>query len=268
MSILEALFLGVLQGATEFLPISSSGHLLLVPDLFNMTEPDLNLISIAHVGTLLAVLIYFRQDIWAIAAAIWQGVRERQLMGTTEARLGWFILAGSIPAAAIGIPFADKFDTWVTPVAAAVALYFTALFMVLGEQWLSGRKTLSSMGWADALWIGVAQMVALMPGISRSGATITAGLWRGLDRGTAARYSFLLGIPAIAGAGLLAVVDLVQAENWTAQLPALFATFAAAAVTGYLCIHFLLSWLKRRSLYLFVGYCVFFATVYLLVTLL
>lgn len=264
MSILEAIFLGVLQGATEFLPISSSGHLLLVPDLFNLAEPDLNLISIAHVGTLLAVLIYFRQDIWAIAAAMWQGLRERRLMGTTEARLGWFVLGGSIPAAVVGLPFADQFDTLVTPVMAAVALYFTALIMVLGERWLSGRKNLDQMGWADALWIGVAQMLALMPGISRSGATITAGLWRGLDRETAARYSFLLGIPAIAGAGLLAVVDLLQAGEWLVQLPGLLATFAAAAVTGYFCIHFLLSWLKSRSLYLFVGYCILFATAYLL----
>jgi undecaprenyl-diphosphatase len=268
MSILEAIILGIVQGATEFLPISSSGHLLIVPDLLNMPEPDLTVISIAHVGTLLAVLIYFRQDIWDILNGVWTGIRQRQLLGTTEARLGWYVLVGSIPAAAIGLPLSDTFDSFFTPVMAAVALYFTALFMVLGERVYRGRKSLEHMTWTDAIIIGLAQMVALIPGISRSGSTITAGLWRGLDRGTAARYSFLLGIPAIGGAGLLAVLDLLQATNLAQQIPTLLATFITSALTGYLCIHFLLSWLKSRSLYLFVGYCVIFATGYLLVTLL
>lgn len=268
MSILEAIILGIVQGATEFLPISSSGHLLIVPDLLNLPEPDLTVISIAHLGTLLAVLIYFRQDLWGIVKGVWQGIRQRQLMGTTEARLGWYVLGGSLPAAAVGIPLSGLFDTLFTPVMAAVALYFTALFLLLGERWVSGRKSLAQMTWPDAIAIGLAQMLALVPGISRSGSTITAGLWRGLDRGTAARYSFLLGVPAIAGAGLLALLDLLDATNLAQQVPTLLATFVSAAATGYLCIHFLLSWLKSRSLYLFVGYCIVFATVYLLVTLL
>ena len=122
------------------------------------------------------------------------------------------------------------------------------------------------MKWLDAVIIGLAQMLALMPGISRSGSTITAGLWRGLERPAAARYSFLLGVPAIAGAGLLSVLELIQSPDLAGQVPSLVAAFLSAALVGYACIHFLLSWLRQRSLYLFAAYCVAFSLFYLVVT--
>ncbi len=266
MSLFEAIFLGFVQGATEFLPVSSSGHLVLVPYLFNLPEPGLSMISIVHLGTLLAVLIYFRQDIWRIVAAVLTGLVEKRPFATAESRLGWFIVLGSVPAAVAGLLLESFFEqVFGTPAAAASFLLVTAVFMVWGERMLTSKKEMAAMTWVDALIIGIFQMFALFPGISRSGSTITAGLIRGLNRETAARFSFLLGIPAILGAGLLSVIDLVQAGNLASQWPAMAAGFVTAAVTGYACIHFLLTWLKKRSLYLFVAYVVGFSVLSFLV---
>lgn len=267
MSLLEAIILGIIQGATEFLPISSSGHLVLIPAIFGMTQPSLNIIAVAHLGSLLAVLIYFRKDLWAILAAVVHGLIQRDPMAATNSRLGWYIAAGSIPAAVAGLLFSDFFDTvFGTPTLAAFFLLVTALLLVLGERMLTGVKSLANMTWSDAMIIGLFQMLALFPGISRSGSTITGGLWRGLDRETAARYSFLLGVPAILGAGLLSVLDLQQSGSLLADWQILLGAFLAAAVVGYLCIYFLLAWLRSHTLYIFAAYCALLGGGYLLWT--
>ncbi|MEJ2748812.1 MAG: undecaprenyl-diphosphatase UppP [Anaerolineae bacterium] len=266
MTIWETVVLGLLQGATEFLPISSSGHLVLVPSIFNWTAANLALVAIVHQGTLLAVLVYFRRDLWQIIKAVWQGLMQRQPFATADARLGWYIVAGSIPAGVAGL-LLEKFfeEAFSAPPVAAAFLLVTAVFLVVGERVLSGQKLIEKLTLPDAMVIGLFQMLALFPGISRSGSTITGGLLRGLDREAAARFSFLLGIPAILGAGLLSGLDLLKANDLAAQMPMLLAGFVAAAVAGYLCIHFLLTWLRSHSLYLFAGYCAAFGTIYLLV---
>lgn len=269
MTIFEAIILGIIQGATEFLPISSSGHLVLLPHIFNMAEPDLALIAIIHEGTLLAVLIYFRRDVWQIAKAVWSALRQRRPLATVESRLGWYIVVGSIPAAMAGLLLEEFFErTFVTPTVAASFLLVTATFLIAGERILSGRKDVGEMSWLDAIAVGLFQMLALFPGLSRSGSTIAAGLWRGLDRTAAARYSFLLGIPAFFGAGLLSAFDIVAAGDPIARLPVFAVSFTAAAVSGYVCIHFLLSWLRQRSLYVFALYCATFGATFLLFALL
>ena len=266
MTVIEAIILGIIQGATEFLPISSSGHLILIPSIFSLDEPNLNAIAIAHQGTLLAVLVYFRHDLWRIIRAVFAGLRARQPLAESDSRLGWHIAAGSVPAVVIGLLFANAIDQVLAkPAAAAAALIVTGVILIIGEQLVTGVKGLPQMGWADALIIGIAQALALVPGISRSGMTITAGLGRGLNRETAARYSFLLGVPVIAGAGLLAAVELAQSPTASDQLPLLTVTFLTAAIVGYACIHFLLSWLRKHSLYLFAAYCIAFGGIYLLV---
>ena len=266
MTIIEAIILGIVQGATEFLPISSSGHLVLVPASFNMTQPDLNAVAIAHLGTLLAVLIYFYKDLRDILIGTLSGIKKGELMGTTEARLGWYIVIGSIPAAALGVTLADYFgEVFGTPTIAASFLLFTAALLLFGEYKRSGEKTLSKMSWLDAIIIGLFQMIALFPGISRSGSTIVGGLLRGLDRELAARYSFLLGVPAILGAGLLSLLDLQGSANFNSQIPALVATFISSAIVGYACIHLLLQWLKQRSLIPFAVYCSAFGIIFLVI---
>jgi undecaprenyl-diphosphatase len=266
LDIIEAILLGIVQGATEFLPISSSGHLLLVPSLFNLTEPNLNAIAMAHQGTLLAVIIYFRRDLWQIISSVYGGIKSRQPLATTHARLGWYIAAGSIPAIIAGLLFEDVLERTLSyPSIAAILLLFNALILVLGERAFSGGKTLSTLALPDALLIGLAQTLALLPGISRSGVTMSTGLARSFDRSTAARFSFLLGVPVIAGAGVLAAIELAQAPDIGDQLGYLAATFITAFVVGYLCIYFLLRWVRRHSLYIFAVYSALAGSLYLLV---
>ena len=267
MDYLEAILLGIIQGATEFLPISSSGHLLLIPNILNLHEPDLNAISFAHQGTLLAVLVYFRRDLWAILIAVLGGIRKRQPMATPDSRLGWYIAGGTIPAVIVGLLFADAIEEKLAdPIIAAAMLIVTGIILLIGERIRTASRTLPQMRWSDAIAIGLAQTVALIPGISRSGITITAGLGRGLDRSPAARYSFLLGVPAIAGAGLIAIAELAQSKTIADQLPLLAVTFIVSAVVGYACIHFLLTWVRRHNLYLFAFYCITFGALYLVIT--
>lgn len=256
MSIIEAIILGIIQGATEFLPISSSGHLVLLPEIFGWGAADLTLIGIVHLGTLLAILLYFWRDIWQIITAVLVGIRRRDLMGTTDARLGWLIVIGSIPAVIVGLLLQDFFEqVFAAPEAAAFFLLVTAVLLVVGERMLSGSKSAGQLNWKDAGIIGVFQSLALFPGLSRSGSTIVGGLLRGLDRPTATRFSFLLGIPAFLGAGLLSIKDVVTAPVMPYAASVYVAGFAAAAVVGYVCIYFLLRWVRTHSLYIFAIYC-------------
>jgi undecaprenyl-diphosphatase len=268
MSIWEAILLGIVQGATEFLPISSDGHLVLVPEILNLTHPDLVFIGFVHLATLIAILVYFRKDLWAIIRAVLAGLLARRPLATTEARLGWYIVAGSILVGIVGLTLKDFFESvFASPLLAAIFMLFNAGILVLGERLKTGTKSLATMSWLDAILIGSAQILALLPGISRSGTTITGGLIRGLDRPTAARFAFLVGIPAILAAGLLSLYELLTAEplySWSVYI----AAFLAAAIAGYLCISFLLSWVRQHSLYIFAFYCAAVGSIYLLIVLL
>ena len=269
MNFLEAIVLGIIQGATEFLPVSSSGHSVLVPAILGLDAPDLNAVVVAHLGTLLAVLLYFYRDIIAIARAVLTAIARRDLLGTADARLGWYLLVGTVPAAAVGLLLNDYFEQlFADPRWAAGFLLVTAGLLITGERLLSGRKSLAEMGWSDALFIGVAQVVALFPGVSRSGTTIVAGLLRGLDRPTAARYSFLLSVPVILGAGVIQVPQIFANSVEAAHWPMFLVTFFTAFVVGYGCIALLLNWLRRHSLYPFAVYCALLGTIYLLVAFL
>ena len=254
MDLIEAIFLGIVQGATEFLPISSSGHLVLFPALFGLPEPGLTLVSIAHQGTMVAVLIYFWRDLCHVRGVV-QGLARRQPLGTADARLGWLIVAGTIPAGLAGLLFEDFFEElFGEPRYTALFLLGTALLLIAGERLRRGEKSIGQLSLLDAIVVGLFQMVALLPGIRAAG-TITGLIRGGLDREPAARFSFLLGVPAIAGAGLLALVDPLQAADLGANWTLYAATFIAAALTGYACIYFLLAWLRSHSLYLFAAYC-------------
>ncbi len=269
MNFWEAIILGIVQGATEFLPISSSAHLVLVPDILGMPEPGLTMVGVVHAGTLLAVLLYFRQDLWQISRAFLAGLVEKRPFAATESRLGWYILVGSIPAGAAGLLLEDFFEQmFSSPQAAAGFLLVTAVLLVLGEKLHSGRKQIAAITWLDAILIGLGQMLALFPGISRSGSTITAGLLRGLRRDVSARFSFLLGIPAIFGASLLAALDIWADGSWAAGWPVYVGALAAAAVSGYVAILFLLRWLQHHRLYGFAVYCVVVGSSYLVIALL
>ena len=265
MSILEAIILGIVQGATEFLPVSSSGHSVLIPAVFGLEQPSLNAIAIAHLGTLLAVLIYFFKDIWSITIAFFQGLINRDPFADVNARLGWLILVGTIPVAIVAFPLQDFFEEiFETPVIAAFFLLVTAALIIIGERMLSGKTTFESMSWLDALVVGIFQTFALFPGVSRSGSTMVGGLIRGLDREAATRFSFLLGIPAILAAGLSAVNDLLFGNNASEGAGAMIAVFIVSAIVGYACIAWLLRFVRNNSLIPFAIYCVTFSIIYLI----
>lgn len=255
MDIVQAIILGLVQGASEFVPISSSGHLVLVPWLLGWPPPGLVFDTMVHWGTLVAVLAYFWRDFMALASAWGRSLASRNL-SEPEARIAWLIIVGTLPAALMGYVGEDFFESlFAAPVWAAGLLLVTGLILALSE-WLGKRwKEPHQLAFLDSILIGIAQGCAIAPGISRSGATIAAGLFRGLKREAAARYSFLLATPIIFGAGLLQLLDLFKMENATAHLPALILGFLTAAFSGYLCIRFLLSYLQQGKLYVFAIYC-------------
>jgi len=258
--IIQAIVLGFVQGATEFIPVSSSGHLVIVPWLLGWEKPPLLFDTVLHWGTLLAIGLVFWRDLWTIARATLTSLVRRSL-DDVNARVGWFIVVGSIPAVVAGLLFKDFFESlFASPAAAGGFLLVTAGLLALSE-WISRRLQrlggLEQMSLADSLVIGLAQALALAPGISRSGSTMAAGLARGLRRDVAARYSFLLGTPVFLGAGVLQLADALAVDpaQVAAQLPALAMGFLVAGVTGILAIRFLLAYLRTRSLILFAVYC-------------
>ncbi len=270
MELWKAIILGILQGATEFLPVSSSGHLVLVPWLLGWDESPLVFDVVVHLGTLVAVLTYFWRDWLTLLRAGWTALRTRSTQDP-DARLLLLIGLGTVPAALAGALLEDTFESaFSEPALVAVFLLVTALLLTVSERTGSANQSLSALTVRDALAVGVAQAFAIFPGISRSGSTIATGIWRGLPRATAARFSFLLATPIIFGAGFKQALDVVTGDVTVGQdmiLP-LIAGFAAAAAVGYACIWFLMRLLKERSLYGFAVYCAAFGTMSLLVALL
>jgi undecaprenyl-diphosphatase len=259
MSLLQAIVLGVVQGATEFLPISSSGHLVLVPWLLGwQLEPSRTFVFdvLVQWGTLLAVIAYFRHDLVALIRAALLGMARRHPFAEPEARLAWLLVLASVPAAALGLLVKSAVEAaFSNPMMVSVFLLATAALLAISERVGRRTRSMDSLRWADALFIGLAQSLALLPGISRSGSTIAGGLIRDMRRPQAARFSFLMSIPIMIGAGLVALLDLSAASNAASQLPALAAGFLSAATVGYLSIRWLLGYLKERPLTPFIVYC-------------
>ncbi|MHB0857607.1 MAG: undecaprenyl-diphosphatase UppP [Anaerolineae bacterium] len=264
MSAFQAVMLGLLQGATEFLPVSSSGHLVLVPWLLGWGEPGMLFSVMVHLGTLLAVFLYFWADILALLRGAWLSVRERRL-DTPATRLPWLLVISAIPGAILGYLFDDYVEQLLSaPQVVALLLLVTGLLLVVSERLGRRLRTMDQMGIADAVTIGVAQALAIVPGISRSGATIAAGLGRGLQRDTAARFSFLMSLPIIAGAAGAQILSLEHGE--AVNLGPLAIGFFVAAASGYLAIRFLLNYVRTHSLCPFAYYCWIVGLFFLVIT--
>ena len=276
----QAILLGIVQGLTEFLPISSSGHLLIVPWLFGWEAPGLAFDAALHLGTLLAVLVFFRRDFFGLARAVPTALRHPRLaLGSDDladnnsrnARLLWLIAIGSVPAAIAGLALESRIDDAFhgedqSRAVALVALAMMALGLVLllAERRARHERPLRRIRLADAIVVGCSQALALMPGVSRSGATITAGLFRGLLRADAARFSFLLGTPLILGAGLLGLKDLLDAGLGGEELVIAATGVVASALSGFVAIWGLLRFLQRSSTVVFVVYRLVFGAAILL----
>jgi undecaprenyl-diphosphatase len=273
MSVIEAIILGIIQGFTEFVPISSSAHIIIVPWLLGWDEPGLTFNVAVHLGTLLAVLVYFWRDLTGMALALPKGIIAGRPLDDPQSRLALIIIAGSFPAGIIGLTLDDRIEGFfhdggqqtLVFVIIATMLIVMGVLMLLAERLLRQHRGVDQIGWRDGILIGVAQAIALIPGASRSGSTITMGLMLGLRREAAARFSFLLGAPIVAAAGFLETARLLQTGLPAGERLTFISGIVVAAIIGYASIAFLLRFLQSNSVLVFTVYRVGLATVILAV---
>ena len=263
MDALQAIVLGIVQGLTEFLPVSSTAHLRIVPAFLGWEDPGAAFTAVVQLGTMAAVLLYFRHDLWRIARSWFASLREPELRSSLDARMGWYIGLGTIPIAVFGLVFSDQIESGARDLyVIGTALIVLGLVLLWADQVGRRDRGLETIGRRDAVVVGFAQACALVPGVSRSGATITAGLFLGFDRESAARYSFLLSVPAVVLSGLFELRKIGD-EGGAGALPTIIATLAAFVV-GYASIAFLLRYLTTHSTMVFVVYRVVLGTVVLI----
>lgn len=254
MDIIQAITLGVVQGLTEFLPISSTAHLALVPWFFHWKDPGLTFDVALHVGTFLAVAVYFRQDLIQMATSWLSSFRKFDRTDPYQ-MLSWLVIFGCIPAVVAGLLLDDLIGgVFRSPYVIAATLIGVGILIAIAEKFTKHTRTWKDMTFKDAMLIGLAQAFALIPGTSRSGATITMGLFLGLERADAARFSFLLGFPVIFGSAVFKLKDVAHDPTAAAQLPMMGVGVAAAAISGYLCIRFLMRFLQTNTMMVFVYY--------------
>jgi undecaprenyl-diphosphatase len=255
MNILQSFILGILQGLTEFIPVSSTAHLLIAQHIMGIDPADTGLFIfnvLVQLGTLLALIIYFAKDLWSIIKGFFA-----KPFSTPENKLAWYIIIASLPALIAGYLLKDAVQAlFKTPLLeAAIRLLITAVVLSLAE-WLGNRsRDLEKMTWLDALFIGIAQVIAVFPGASRSGTTIAGGMALGFDRKSAARFAFLMSVPVMLAAGGYQSLDLLKMTGLGSFLPLIAVGFVTAAIVGWLAIKWLLSYLNKHSLYLFAAYC-------------
>jgi undecaprenyl-diphosphatase len=256
VSTLEAIVLGIVQGLTEFLPVSSTAHLRIVPAFAGWEDPGAAFTAVTQLGTMLAVVIYFREDLWRISRTWLRSLRDPSLRTELDARLGWYIVLGTVPIGIFGILFKDQIESGARDLyLIGVALIVLGLILLIAERVGRRDRDIEQVKTRDGFWVGMAQAAALVPGVSRSGATITAGLFLGLERAAAARFSFLLSVPAVVLSGLLELGTIVSGEEGEhVGAGALVIATVLAFFAGYAAIAFLLRFLSTHSTAIFVGY--------------
>jgi undecaprenyl-diphosphatase len=265
VSLLEAIVLGITQGLTEFLPISSTAHLRIVPAFAGWEDPGAAFTAVTQLGTMTAVLLYFREDLARIARAWLRSLRDPAARRELDARLGWYIVLGTIPIGIFGLAFKDQIENGARDLyLISIALIVLGFVLLAAERVGRKDRQIEEITTRDGIAVGFAQALALVPGVSRSGATISAGLFLGLDRTSAARFSFLLSIPAVVLSGLLEFASILNGEDGQhAGLGALAVATLLAFVVGYASIAFLLRYLSNHSTIVFVVYRVALGTLVL-----
>lgn len=263
---IEAVVYGVVQGATEYLPVSSSAHLALVPWLFGWDKPSFAFDVLVQLGTLGAVCVYLREDLRKICVAVLRGLITKKPLEDPWARKGWLLLLSTIPAVVIGMLIKDFVEeAFGNPTEVLIELFGTGVLLLVAEAIARKRVNQKPIDGKRAIGIGFAQALAILPGISRSGATIAGALALGVSREEAGRFSFLMSIPVMIGAGVLGVDDLLQDKEALAhELPGLAIAFVVAALVGFACIRWFLGFVRSHSLTGFGIYCCVVATLGLL----
>ena len=252
--LLQAVVLGTIQGLTEFLPISSSAHLRIFPEMFGWGDPGAAFTAVIQIGTELAVLIFFRKDIWRIGSVWARSLVKPEYRGHLDARMGWFIILGSLPIVILGILLKDVIEEdfrslWII----GTTLIVGGIVLGIADHVGSTRKQIKQITLGDAVLMGLAQAMALVPGVSRSGATLSMGRFLGYDREAATRYAFLLAIPAVVGAGIFELQEIPHGDNSYGWGPTIVATVVSFLV-GYAAIAWLLRYVSTRSYLPFVLY--------------
>ncbi len=254
MTFIQAILLGIIQGLTEFIPVSSTGHLLVVQSLMGIEPGDATFafLVLVQMGTIVSLVVYFWDDLLTLIKAFFA-----KPFSTQENRLGWYIIIATIPALLAGVLLNNAVEAlFMYPlIEASIRLFTAALLMSLAEYFGKRTRSLENMNWIDSLFIGVMQVLAVFPGASRSGTTISAGLFRGFDRPSAARFAFLMSVPVMVAAGLYEMLDVLKMTDLSSFLPVLAVGFITAAIVGWLAIKWLMNYLSRHSLYIFAGYC-------------
>jgi undecaprenyl-diphosphatase len=257
MSWLQVIVLSLVQGLTEFLPVSSSGHLAIVSRVFFADDAGASFTAVSQLGTELAVLVYFAKDIWRILRAWFNGLFVKAHRDNLDYRMGWYVIIGSIPICVLGLLFKDAIRTgvrnlWIVAIAMIVFSAVIAAAEYVGRQ----TRHAEQLTWRDGLVVGIAQCLALVPGVSRSGSTISAGLFLGLDRELAARFGFLLGIPAVLASGIFSLPDAFApvTEGMSATGLQLLVSVVITFLVGWAAISWLLRFVGSHTMYWFVGY--------------
>jgi undecaprenyl-diphosphatase len=264
MTFVEAVVLGVVQGLTEFLPISSTAHLRLVPTLFGWGDPGAASSAIIQLGTMLAVVAFFRRDIVNLFKAFIRGISQGKPFKEFDSRMAWYIAAGTIPVGLLGLLFKNFIETSARSLyLISASLILLALILAVAERISAFRRDVSSITFGDCIIVGFAQALALIPGSSRSGTTITAGLFLGFTREAAARFSFLLSIPAVVASGLFELYEVRHSINGVVAFDLSVATIVSA-VTGFAAIAFLLKYLRSHTTYAFIWYRILLGGIILL----
>ena len=254
MTIFHAFLLGIIQGLTEFIPVSSTAHLLIGQKLLGLPADDamFSFLVIVQLGTLISLFVFYWKDLLAIVKAT---LAFRH--STPERNLGLYLLLATIPALLAGYLLKDAVEAlFKQPMLEASIRLLTAAVLLTLAEWLTKKnRTLESMTWLDALFIGAMQVIAVFPGASRSGTTISGGMFRGFDRPSAARFAFLMSVPVMLAAGGYEMLDVIQMPNLGEFLPLLAVGFVTAAIVGWFAIRWLIGYLSKRSLYVFALYC-------------
>ncbi len=260
MTLLHAFLLGIIQGLTEFIPVSSTAHLLIGQKLLGIPADDamFSFLVIVQLGTLVSLFAFYWKDLISIARATLDLRGLRDLGGLVpEAKLGWYIIIATIPALLAGYLLKDAVEALFKQpmLQASIRLFSAAILLALAELLGKKNRNLESMTWLDALVIGLFQIIAVFPGASRSGTTISGGMFRGLDRPSAARFAFLMSVPVMLAAGIFQMTQVTELPNRGEFLPLLVVGFVTAAIVGWFAIKWLIHYLSHRSLYVFAIYC-------------
>jgi undecaprenyl-diphosphatase len=266
MTIFQSILLGIVQGLTEFIPVSSTAHLLIGQKILGISSSDamFSFLVIVQLGTIVSLVVYFWKDLLKLVKAFFA-----KPFSTQENKLGWYIIIATIPALLAGYLLKSAVEAlFKTPlVEASIRLLITAIVLALAEWFGKRNRSLEKMNWLDALLIGIAQVIAIFPGASRSGTTISAGMARGLDRPSAARFAFLMSVPVMLAAGSYQSLDLLKMAGLGSFLPILAVGFVVAAIVGWFAVKWLLGYLNKHSLYIFAAYCVVIGAVCLVFAL-